>query len=46
MTASKVPTVLLNNGTLMPVLGLGTWGSDWGVTYGVSRKFTFPIKKL
>lgn len=44
MTAD-VPKVLLNNGTLMPVIGLGTWGSDWGVTFGVSRKYNIEFHK-
>lgn len=39
MTTTNVPRVRLNNGTSMPVIGLGTWGSDWGVTFGVSREF-------
>lgn len=41
MTAANVPKVLLNNGTTMPIIGLGTWGSDWGVTFGVSRTFVY-----
>ncbi|KAG4078810.1 hypothetical protein HA402_015400 [Bradysia odoriphaga] len=34
MSAVNVPKVLLNDGTYMPSIGLGTWGSDWGVTFG------------
>lgn len=43
MTANNVPKVRLNNGTLIPMIGLGTWGSDWGVTFGVSRKLIYLI---
>lgn len=30
----------------MPYIGLGTWGSDWGVTFGVSGKNLFEFNRI
>ena len=38
--ASNVIQVPLNDGTHIPILGLGTWGGDWGETWGVSNQIT------
>lgn len=37
MSAVNVPKIRLNNGTYIPTIGLGTWGGDWGATFGVSK---------